>query len=125
VRRTPFDPRVTMREEESKAAQSVLDADVLSAFIGAEGKFFKGGEMIRKFEEAWAEQYGFGHAISVNSWTSGLVTAIGAVGIEPGDEVICSPFTMSASATCALFYGGIPVFADIDPETFCLSAKSI
>ena len=125
IRKNPLAPRVTMRDEESVAAQRVLDADVLSAFIAAEGKFFKGGEMIQKFEDTWAKQYGFDHAISVNSWTSGLVTAIGAVGVEPGDEVICSPYTMSASATCALFYGGIPVFADIDPDTFCLSAESI
>ena len=114
-----------MKAEESEATQRVLDSDILSAFIAAEGKFFKGGDKVRKFEEAWATQYGFDHAISVNSWTSGLVTAIGAIGIEPGDEVICSPYTMSASSTCALFYGGIPVFADIDPDTFCLSAETI
>jgi dTDP-4-amino-4,6-dideoxygalactose transaminase len=125
VRNAPFTPRVTMKAEESEATQRVLDSDILSAFIAAEGKFFKGGDEIRKFEEAWATQYGFDHAISVNSWTSGLVTAIGAIGIEPGDEVICSPYTMSASSTCALFYGGIPVFADIDPDTFCLSAETI
>jgi dTDP-4-amino-4,6-dideoxygalactose transaminase len=50
---------------------------------------------------------------------------MGAIGIQPGDEVIVSPYTMSASAVAPLVYGGVPVFADIDPETFCLDPKSI
>lgn len=125
VRTNPFPARRTMGEPEKKAVLEVLDSDVLSAFIGGAGKFFLGGEKVRGFEQEWAQKYQFRHAVSVNSWTSGLVTAIGAVGIEPGDEVICSPYTMSASATCALFYGGIPVFADVDAETFCLDPQSV
>jgi len=125
LRTAPFAKRRTMGDAERRGVLEVLDSDVLSAFLGSSGKFFLGGEKVRAFERVWAEKYGFAHAISVNSWTSGLVTAIGAVGIEPGDEVICSPYTMSASATCALFYGGIPVFADIDPETFCLDPRSV
>ncbi|MDR3400891.1 MAG: DegT/DnrJ/EryC1/StrS family aminotransferase [Chthoniobacter sp.] len=125
LRTKPFPKRRTMGEAEKKAVLEVMDADVLSAFIGGAGKFFMGGEKVRAFEQAWAEKYGFKHAVSVNSWTSGLVTAIGAIGIEPGDEVICPPYTMSASATCALFYGGIPVFADIDPDTFCIDPRSV
>lgn len=125
VRTRPFAHRTTMGEEEQRAVRKVLESDVLSAFIGSSGKFFGGGEQVLGFEKAWAEKYGFKHAISVNSWTTGLVTAIGACGIEPGDEVICPPYTMSASATCALFYGGVPVFADIDPETFCIDPASV
>lgn len=125
VRTRPFAPRVTMSQAEQQAVREVLESDVLSAFIGASGKFFNGGKRVTDFEAIWCQRYGFKHAISVNSWTTGLVTAVGAIGIEPGDEIICPPYTMSASATCCLFYGGIPVFADIDPETFCISAKSI
>ncbi|MBL9178431.1 MAG: DegT/DnrJ/EryC1/StrS family aminotransferase [Verrucomicrobiaceae bacterium] len=125
VRTRPFAPRVTMSQAEQQAVREVLESDVLSAFIGASGKFFNGGRRVTDFEAIWCQRLGFKHAVSVNSWTSGLVTAVGAIGIEPGDEIICPPYTMSASATCCLFYGGIPVFADIDPETFCISAKSI
>jgi dTDP-4-amino-4,6-dideoxygalactose transaminase len=50
---------------------------------------------------------------------------MGAIGIQPGDEVIVSPYSMSASAIAPLVYGGIPVFADIDPDTFCMDPKSI
>jgi dTDP-4-amino-4,6-dideoxygalactose transaminase len=61
----------------------------------------------------------------MNSATSALYAAVGALRIGPGDEVIVSPYTMSASAAAALVYGAVPVFADIDSETFCLSPESI
>lgn len=125
VRTRPFEARVTMGAEEKDAVAAVMDSDCLSAFIGGPHEMFLGGERVRAMEHAFAEYTGYRHAISVNSWTSGLVAAVGAAGVGPGDEVICSPYTMSASATCALFWGGIPIFADIDPETFCLDPASI
>lgn len=125
VRTREFPNRVSMGEEEKKAAMRVLDSDVLSGFVGAASQFFNGGSEVRTFEKLWATKYGFNNAISTNSWTTGLQVAIGAIGIEPGDEVICPPYTMSASATVALFYGGIPVFADLDPERFTIDPASI
>jgi len=125
VRETPFPMRRTMGELEKQAAISVLDSDQLSGFFGSPGDKWLGGPQVRAFEAKWASMYGFKHAISVNSWTTGLMTAIGALGIEPGDEVIVSPYTMSASATAILFYGAIPIFADIDPETFNITEKTI
>lgn len=125
IRTKPFPPRVSMGKEEKEAALRVLDRDVLSGFLGAPGKFFNGGEEVNKFEELWASEYNFKYALSVNSWTAGLQVAMGAIGIEPGDEVICPPYTMSASATAALFYGGIPIFADIDEERYTICPKSI
>ena len=110
---------------EKKAVMNVMDSDNLSGFFGSPGKKWLGGPKIIEFEEKWAQKYGFRNAISVNSWTSGLIAAVGAIGIEPGDEVIVSPFTMSASVTCVLFYGGIPVFADVDEDTFNITANSI
>lgn len=125
VRNTPLKPRITIGKEEKNAVMDVMDSDILSAFIGAPGEKFLGGKKVLEFENAWKNEYGFKHAISVNSWTSGLIISVGAIGIEPGDEVICSPYTMSASATSVLFYGGIPIFADIDPETYNIEPNSI
>ena len=65
------------------------------------------------------------HAVTVSSLTSGLIAAVGAIGIEPGDEVIVSPWTMCASATAILHWNAIPVFADIDADTFNLDPKSV
>ncbi|MCL4469613.1 MAG: DegT/DnrJ/EryC1/StrS family aminotransferase [Sulfuricella sp.] len=125
VRSTPFPQYVTIGEEEKRAVMEVLDSTVLSKFLGTWSPDFYGGPRVQKLEREWAEYFGIRHAVSVNSATSGLYAAVGAAGIGPGDEVIVSPYTMTASATAALVYGGIPVFADIDPETFCLSPASI
>jgi len=65
------------------------------------------------------------HSVSVNSATSGLYAAIGALGIGYGDEVIVSPYTMSACAIAPLIYGAIPVFADVELESGSLDPKSI
>lgn len=117
--------RRTMGDAEKKAVMEVMESGALSGYFGSPGPQWLGGEKVRKFERKWAEKYGFKHAISVNSWTTGLMTAVGAMGIGPGDEVIVSPYTMSASATAILFYGGIPVFADIDADTFNVTAATI
>ncbi|MFY0631394.1 MAG: DegT/DnrJ/EryC1/StrS family aminotransferase [Flavobacteriaceae bacterium] len=125
IRKEEFPNRKSMGAEEINAATRVLKSDVLSGFIGAAGKYFNGGKEVVSFERLWAESYGFKHAISVNSWTSGLQVAVGAIGIEPGDEVICSPYSMSASATVAFMYGGIPIFADLEKDSYGLDPKSI
>lgn len=125
IRKNDFPNRVSMGPEEKGAALRVLDSDVLSGFVGAAGQFFNGGTEVRAFETLWSSTYEFKHAISVNSWTTGLQVAVGAAGIEPGDEVICAPYSMSASATAVLFYGGIPIFADIDPRRFTLDPASV
>ena len=125
VRSARFADRKTMGPAEKEAALRVLDSGVLSAFIGGAGKFFEGGDEVRAMEAEWAQYFGYRHAISVNSWTSGLVAAVGAAGVGPGDEVITSPYTMSASATAALAYGAVPVFADVEDRTFGLDPASV
>ncbi len=111
--------------EEVQAAKEVIESGVLSQFLGAWHEDFYGGPKVREFEYRCAEYFGVKHAVTFNSWTSGLVAAVGAIGIEPGDEVIVTPWTMSASATAILHWNAIPVFADIDPETFNLDPKSV
>ncbi|NBT69652.1 MAG: DegT/DnrJ/EryC1/StrS family aminotransferase, partial [Betaproteobacteria bacterium] len=111
--------------EEVQAAKEVIESGVLSQFIGAYHADFLGGPKVKAFEAQCAQYFGVKHAITVNSWTSGLIAAVGAVGIEPGDEVIVPPWTMCASATAIMHWNAIPVFADIDPKTFCLDPKSV
>lgn len=111
--------------EELLAASEVIRSGNLSQFVGGWCDDFYGGPKVREFEEKAAEYFGVNSAISVNSWTSGLIAAVGAVGIEPGDEVIVPTWTMCASATAILHWNAIPVFADIDPDTFNISTESI
>jgi dTDP-4-amino-4,6-dideoxygalactose transaminase len=120
-----FKRYIPIGKEESEAAQKVIETGVLSKYIGAWNADFYGGPKVQEFETAWASYFGVKHAISVNSLTSGLIAAIGAIGVEPGDEVIVSPWTMCASATAILHWNAIPVFADIERETFCLDPASV
>ncbi len=112
-------------EEEVQAAKNVVGSGVLSQFLGVWHEDFYGGPKVREFERQCAEYFGVKHAVTVNSWTSGLVAAVGAIGIEPGDEIIVTPWTMCASATAILHWNAIPVFADINPETFNLDPESV
>jgi len=125
VRSTPFPPYVSIGDAEKKAVMEVLDSTVLSQYLGTWSRDFYGGERVNQLENDWKKYFGIKHAVSVNSATSGLYAAVGAAGVGPGDEVIVSPYTMSASATAPLIYGGIPVFADIDEDIFCISPESI
>ena len=121
----PFKNYNPIGHEELQAAKEVIESGVLSQFIGAWHPDFLGGPKVREFESQCASYFGVKHAITVNSWTSGLIAAVGAIGIQPGDEVIVPPWTMCASATAILHWNAIPVFADIDPATFCLDPKSV
>lgn len=76
------------------------------------------GPVGRKFEDAVARYAGARHAISVNSGTAGLHLCMIAANVSEGDEVVTPPFSFVASANCILFNGGVPRFADIDPETW-------
>ncbi|NWF37929.1 DegT/DnrJ/EryC1/StrS family aminotransferase [Mariprofundus sp. NF] len=111
--------------EELEAAKSVIETGVLSQFLGCWDEDFYGGSKIRAFEHAWRQYFNAEHAVTVNSNTSGLMASLGALGLEPGDEVIVSPWTMCASATSILVWNAIPVFADIEADTFNLDPVSI
>lgn len=121
----PFKRYNSIGKEEVEAAKAVLESGVLSQFLGCWDPDFYGGPKVQEFERKCEAYFGVKHAITVNSWTSGLIAAVGAIGIEPGDEVIVTPWTMCASATAILHWNAIPVFADIDPTTFCIDPVSI
>tara|TARA_B100000787_G_scaffold75977_1_gene55928 strand:- start:6660 stop:7943 length:1284 start_codon:yes stop_codon:yes gene_type:complete len=114
-----------MGSQEVEAATAVIESGVLSGFLAGWSDKFNGGKNVQIFEEEWANYFEVKHAISVNSWTSGLVAMVGAIGISPGDEVIVPPWTMCATATAVVMWGGIPVFADIEPDLFCLDPESV
>lgn len=121
----PFKRYNSIGREEVDAAKAVVESGVLSKFLGCWDPDFYGGPKVQEFERQCEQYFGVKHAVTVNSWTSGLIAAVGAIGIEPGDEVIVSPWTMCASATAILHWNAIPVFADIEPETFNLDPKSV
>ena len=125
IRTTLFPPYDVIGKEEEAAAVEVIRSGIVSIFLGCWEDDFYGGPQVRALEEEWADYFKIKNAVSVNSATSALYCAVGALGIEPGDEVIVSPYTMCASATAPLIYGAIPVFADIEENYYCLDPESV
>ena len=84
------------------------------------------GPEVAAFEEEFAAHFGLGRAcVAVNSGTSGLHLGLLAAGVGPGDEVIVPSFTFAATANAVALTGATPVFADIDPVSFCLDADAV
>ncbi|HEV2973391.1 MAG TPA: DegT/DnrJ/EryC1/StrS family aminotransferase [Solirubrobacteraceae bacterium] len=96
-------------EAEERAVIEVLRSGQLSL-----------GPKLDQFERKFAERIGAPYASAVSSGTAGLHLALRAVGVEPGDEVVTSPFSFVASANAIVYCGATPVFADIDPVTLNL-----
>ena len=128
IREKSWADNITTGEEEKIALSRVIDSGYMSLFEGShtpDAPFsFYGGPEVQALENEWNEYYGSKYSVSVNSATSGLYMAIGALGIGYGDEVIVSPYTMSACAMAPMIYGAIPVFADVD-DMGSLDPKSI
>ena len=106
--------RQWIEEDDIKAVESVLHSDYITC-----------GPRVDELERTLCEFTGAKYAVAVNSGTSALHCACIAAGIGPGDEVITTPLTFAASANCAFYCGGRPVFADIDPETYNIDPESI
>lgn len=129
IRTKGWTDNITCGEEEKKALLEVIDSGYLSKFEGSHTPdppfSFYGGKKVQTLEKMWCEYYECQYAISMNSATSGLYAAIGALGLGFGDEVIVSPYTMSACATAPMIYGAIPIFADVSLESGALLPESI
>lgn len=121
-----FRPYQSFGTEEARAVNLVLESKVLSEFLGSAGSFFLGGKNVKNFENHAAEIFQSDYCVSFNSWTSGLVAAVGSIpNLEPGDEIITSPWTMSATAMAILHNNAIPVFADIELGSYCLDPVEV
>lgn len=84
-----------------------------------------GGGPVRAFEQAFSDAVGARYTLALSSCTAALHTALMALNIGPGDEVIVSPFTWGQSIAPVLFVGADPVFADLDKKTSTICPKSV
>jgi dTDP-4-amino-4,6-dideoxygalactose transaminase len=78
----------------------------------------------QEFAEKFADLHGAKYALCIANGTIALIAALQAGGIKFGDEVIVPAYTWDGTATAVLFAGAIPVFADVDPDTYCLDIES-
>lgn len=83
------------------------------------------GNEAKKFEDEFSRYVGTKFAVATNSGTSALHTALAALGTGPGDEVITTPFSFIATASCILMQGAKPIFCEIDPKTYNLDPNKI
>ena len=107
------------------AHQYIDDADIQAVVDVLKGEFLTCGPKIDETEKKLCGITGAKHTVLVANGTAALHATTFAAGIGPGDEVITSPITFAASANCALYYGGTPVFADINPETYNIDPADI
>lgn len=115
----------TIGQEEKDAVIEVLESGELSGFVAAPIPEFNGGPKVKALESAFCEYFNVKHAVAVNSATSGIYCMLMAMGVGPGDEVITSPYTMHATASSILQCGAVPIFADIEEDTFGLDPSSV
>lgn len=104
--------------------------EVSSEGIANAVKLMKKGEIsissiTEKFEEKFAKYIETKYALTLNNGTSSLISALYAIGVGPGDEVIVPSFSFWATATCVHIMNAIPVFCDIDKDTYNMDACNI
>lgn len=105
--------------------QEITEDDIHAVVETLKSDFLTQGPAIAQFEEAFAHYVGSNYAIAVSNGTAALHLAVMALGIEPGDIVICTPITFVASINCVRYCGGEVLFADIDPETHLIDLNSL
>lgn len=100
-------------EEEKQAVVAILESGQLTQ-----------GARVAEFEQHFAAWHGAKHGIATSNGTTALMASIMAHNIGPGDEVILPAFSFFATASSVMSTGATPVFADIDPRTFCMSLEA-
>lgn len=105
--------------------QSISQADVDAVTETLTSDWLTCGPATERFESMLEDVTGAAHVTAVANGTAALHVACLALGLGAGDEVIVSPITFAASANCVLYCGATPVFADIDPATWNISARAI
>ena len=145
VRTAPFSSQPHIGETEKKYVTECLNEKMFSRFIGSPVPGYReqlalnsqeaansqdfwsvlGGKYVRLFEAEFAKKHDVNYAISMNSATSCLTAALIACGIQPGDEVVTTALSFTATATSISLMGGKAVCTDVSPDTYCMDMKSL
>ena len=125
IRTKEFKSKPYITREMIASVIAVMNEGTLSGYSASDPDKLNGGKYVQDLERKWAEYHKVKYAIAVNSATSGLITALRALEIGSGDEVITTPFTFSASWASIKLVGATPVFADVDLSTMCILGDNI
>ncbi len=113
---TPYGKAQRYGDEELQELKEALEQGTL---------FYAQGAKVRQLEATYAGMVGGRYGIACTSGTAAIHTALIAIGISPGDEVITSPITDMGSVIPILYQGAIPVFADLDPRTYTMDPRAV
>src|SRR5437016_11042796 len=116
IKRTPYAKENRYGAEELEQLRQTLEQGTL---------FYAQGKKVFELERAFAQYCRTKHAIACSSATAAIHAALMALGVSPGDEVIVPPITDMGSILPILWQGAIPVFADLDPYTYNVTAATI
>ncbi len=105
--------------------QSIDEEDIKSVIDVLKSEWITTGPKVEEFERALASYVGAKHAVAVNSGTSALDIAVGALELPVGSEIITTPFTFIASSNCILYNNCKPIFVDIKPDTYNIDPQEI
>jgi UDP-4-amino-4,6-dideoxy-N-acetyl-beta-L-altrosamine transaminase len=109
----------------SYGRQFISDDDIQAVVDALKSDYLTCGPRIAEFENAFCEYVKAKHAVAVCNATGALHIAAMALGVKPGDNVICTPLTFASSANCIRFCGGNVKFVDIDPKTYLLDIDKL
>ena len=108
----------------SQYAALKADIDARMQAVLDHGQYIMGPE-VAELEAALAQRVGVPHCITVASGTEALLISLMALNLQPGDEVVTTPFTFAATAEVIVLLGGVPVFVDVEPGTGLIDASQI
>jgi dTDP-4-amino-4,6-dideoxygalactose transaminase len=118
VRQRPFPRWPRPAEADARRLQQVLES-------GNWGGYPFPNALAHEFAQKFAAFHGARYGCAVSNGTIALVVALQAAGLRFGEEVIVPAYTWDGTAAAVLFAGGVPVFADIDPDTYCLDVEQV
>ena len=110
--------KLSISNEDIKIVTKILKSGILTERTGS-------GPNVSQFESDFAHFVGAKRAVAVSSGTAALHASLMALGIGPGDEVIVPSFSFVATAESVALTGAKPIFADIDPQTYCIDPESV
>ena len=105
--------------------QEICDADVKAVVEALCSGWLTTGPRVPEFEKAFAQSCGAREGVAVNSGTAALHAAMRGINLKPGDEVIVPAITFAASSNAAIYESGVPVFADVEPDTMLVDPASV
>jgi dTDP-4-amino-4,6-dideoxygalactose transaminase len=120
-------PRLTLPRDDNHTGRDLGEEEIglLTQAIKSGCLTSTRGTMVKALEESFARKHNMKHCVAASSGTAALHTAIAALDHEPGDEIVTTPITDMGAIAPMLYQGAIPIFADVDPDTYNVTAATI